>query len=271
MILPVGISFYTFQTLSYSIDVYKRKLPTCRSALDFAVFVSFFPQLVAGPIVRASDFLPQLENPNPMRFRSVDFFLILRGLFKKVIIADNVSVFADTVLSNPEPWSSVGDLDRCDLFLHPDLLRLLGILRYGDRHRIHAGLQTAAQLQPSLLRAQPARVLASVAHLALGVAARLPLYPARRQPGLGVHGLPKPGADDADRWPLARCELEFRALGWLCTDWCWSSTGCTWASASGEATPLRRACGHACYRSRCFNTGCCSPGFRSASSIRARC
>ncbi|NOX57293.1 MAG: MBOAT family protein, partial [Planctomycetes bacterium] len=93
IILPVGISFYTFQTLSYTIDVYRGRLAPTRNLLDFAVFVAFFPQLVAGPIVRAIDFLPQIAAPR--RFRLQQFYtgsyLIFWGLFKKIVIADNLA------------------------------------------------------------------------------------------------------------------------------------------------------------------------------------
>lgn len=99
IILPVGISFYTFQTLSYTIDVYRGRLKACNSVLDFALFVSFFPQLVAGPIVRASDFLPQLETNTKLSVER--FFLGFRqftiGLFKKMFIADNLAGFVDAV------------------------------------------------------------------------------------------------------------------------------------------------------------------------------
>ncbi len=90
LILPVGISFYTFQTLSYTLDIYFRKAKPHHSALDFALFVGFFPQLVAGPIVRARDFLPQLaKNPLPKREDlSLGVYHVLSGLFKKVVIAD---------------------------------------------------------------------------------------------------------------------------------------------------------------------------------------
>jgi D-alanyl-lipoteichoic acid acyltransferase DltB (MBOAT superfamily) len=90
VVLPVGISFYTFQTLSYTIDVYRGHLQPTRSLLDFAVFVSFFPQLVAGPIVRAVDFLPQLEHPPRLDLARVGsgLFQILRGLTKKLLLAD---------------------------------------------------------------------------------------------------------------------------------------------------------------------------------------
>ena len=85
IVLPVGISFYTFQSMSYSIDVYRRRLETVPSFLDFGLFVSFFPQLVAGPIVRARDFLPQLERSH--RLADVDFrrqlLLFGSGFIKK--------------------------------------------------------------------------------------------------------------------------------------------------------------------------------------------
>ncbi len=90
VVLPVGISFYTFQTLSYTIDVYRQKIEPWHSFLDFALFVSFFPQLVAGPIVRASHFLPQCLTPRRATSREISWgaTLLLVGLFQKVILAD---------------------------------------------------------------------------------------------------------------------------------------------------------------------------------------
>jgi len=107
LILPVGISFYTFQTLSYTIDVYRRSIPATRNPLDFALFVAFFPQLVAGPIVRASVFLPQLRDRIRLSCDADTFFLILRGLAKKVLIADNVALFADAIFAQPGDWPSL--------------------------------------------------------------------------------------------------------------------------------------------------------------------
>ena len=104
--LPVGISFYTFQTLSYTIDVYRGRIPATRSPLDFALFVAFFPQLVAGPIVRAADFLPQLKQQIQLRFDAASFWLIAKGLFKKAIVADNLAPFVDAVFQDPEAWPS---------------------------------------------------------------------------------------------------------------------------------------------------------------------
>jgi D-alanyl-lipoteichoic acid acyltransferase DltB (MBOAT superfamily) len=105
IILPVGISFYTFQTLSYTIDLYRRKIPTERSLLNFATFVAFFPQLVAGPIERASNLLPQFRTPRaagPSGFSS-GLFLIGWGLVEKVVIADNAAKVADALFAAPDP------------------------------------------------------------------------------------------------------------------------------------------------------------------------
>ena len=104
IILPLGISFYTFQSMSYSIDIYRRKYEPTRRLLDFALFVTFFPQLVAGPIVRADHFLPQCERaPEPLPHRwNVGLCLIVWGLFKKVAIADNLGPVADLVFAAPE-------------------------------------------------------------------------------------------------------------------------------------------------------------------------
>src|SRR3954468_10609695 len=101
--LPIGISFFTFKTLSYTIDVYRRELPACRSPWRYALFVSFFPELVAGPIVRASIFLPQLERKldwSWRRFRP-GMEMILLGLTKKLVIANRLAVFADPCFGSP--------------------------------------------------------------------------------------------------------------------------------------------------------------------------
>lgn len=90
VILPVGISFYTFQTMSYTIDVYRRKFAPSRSFIDYALYVTFFPQLVAGPIVRADEFLPQCEEPRKGTREQISWGLVLLavGLFSKIVLAD---------------------------------------------------------------------------------------------------------------------------------------------------------------------------------------
>ncbi|MCB9507585.1 MAG: MBOAT family protein [Myxococcales bacterium] len=110
ILLPVGISFYTFQTLSYTIDVYRRQLEPAESLLDFALFVSFFPQLVAGPIERASTFLPQVQRPRILRAGELvaGVHLITWGLFKKVALADNAAVYADAAFNDMSHASGLG-------------------------------------------------------------------------------------------------------------------------------------------------------------------
>ena len=111
--LPVGISFFTFQSLSYTIDVYRHNLKPLNSLLDYAFYVSFFPQLVAGPIVRAKDFIPQIRQPlfvsREMFGQGV--FFIISGLFKKAVISDYISVnFVERIFDNPGLYSGLENL-----------------------------------------------------------------------------------------------------------------------------------------------------------------
>jgi alginate O-acetyltransferase complex protein AlgI len=108
IILPVGISFYTFQTLSYSIDVYRRKLEPTIDFIAFSAFVSFFPQLVAGPIERATNLLPQFNKKRTFNYdqASQGLYLIIWGLFKKVVIADSCALYANSIFSDYESMNS---------------------------------------------------------------------------------------------------------------------------------------------------------------------
>jgi len=107
IILPVGISFYTFQTLSYTIDVYKRKLEPTKDFIAFSAFVSFFPQLVAGPIERATNLLPQFYKKRHFDYsKAVDGMRqILWGLFKKMVIADNCAQYVNMIFNNSSEYS----------------------------------------------------------------------------------------------------------------------------------------------------------------------
>lgn len=109
IILPVGISFYTFQALSYMIDVYRKEIPVMKNFVKFALYIAFFPQLVAGPIVKAKEFLPQLEETRKISLRRLNdgLQIFLFGMFKKVVIADHLSVFVDDVFRVPTAYSSV--------------------------------------------------------------------------------------------------------------------------------------------------------------------
>ena len=104
IILPVGISFYLFQVISYTVDVYRGHVKPVNNLLDFGFYVSFFPQLVAGPIVRANEFIPQLYRPFRLskRLAGLAFFWILNGLIKKIVLSDYLAVnFIDRVFDNP--------------------------------------------------------------------------------------------------------------------------------------------------------------------------
>ncbi|MGD1864655.1 MAG: MBOAT family O-acyltransferase [Phormidesmis sp.] len=109
VVLPVGISFYTFQTLSYSLDIYAGRLQPRKSLLDLATFVAFFPQLVAGPIVRASDFLPQLESARQFSQINVRacLTLFLVGFFKKACVSDNLAPIVDRYFAEPSAFDAV--------------------------------------------------------------------------------------------------------------------------------------------------------------------
>ncbi len=113
IILPVGISFYIFQVISYTADVYARRIQPVRNVLDFGFYVSFFPQLVAGPIVRASEFIPQLYKPFFLSRRQfgVAVFWIINGLIKKIVLSDYLAVnFIDRVFENPLLFSGFENL-----------------------------------------------------------------------------------------------------------------------------------------------------------------
>lgn len=106
--LPVGISFFTFQTMSYTIDLYRERIDVCLSLKKFMLFVAFFPQLVAGPIVRASDFLPQLDKKIKLKWDDLKIGsqIFLGGAIQKALIADNLSVFVDPVFADPGLFSA---------------------------------------------------------------------------------------------------------------------------------------------------------------------
>lgn len=110
LLLPVGISFYTFQTMSYTIDVYNRKNKPYEDFLSFSCYAAFFPQLVAGPIVRADHFEKEIEkvlSPSSMRIR-LGLTLIVYGLAKKLIIADNMAIHVNTIFDDVEGLTNIG-------------------------------------------------------------------------------------------------------------------------------------------------------------------
>ncbi|MDQ3099773.1 MAG: MBOAT family protein, partial [Bacteroidota bacterium] len=113
ILLPVGISFFTFQTISYAVDVYRGHIKPVRNILDFGFYVSFFPQLVAGPIVRAAEFIPQLYEDFKLTRQQfgIAIFWILNGLAKKMLIGDYIAVnFIDRVFADPLRYTGFENL-----------------------------------------------------------------------------------------------------------------------------------------------------------------
>lgn len=112
IILPVGISFYTFQSISYVVDVYKKRIRPTRSWLDYLFFLSFFPALVAGPIVRADYFLPQIEKNKPATYNDIwgGLWLVIVGMVKKALIADYIAQYNDLIFNDPSLYTGVQTL-----------------------------------------------------------------------------------------------------------------------------------------------------------------
>jgi alginate O-acetyltransferase complex protein AlgI len=118
IILPVGVSFFTFQSLSYTIDVYRREIPAVRNMRDYILFAAFFPQLVAGPIVRPKYFVPQLESKRTVTLEDVKsaLYLFVLGYIKKACIADNISPFVDKVFNHPAHYSGLASITATWLY-----------------------------------------------------------------------------------------------------------------------------------------------------------
>jgi D-alanyl-lipoteichoic acid acyltransferase DltB (MBOAT superfamily) len=180
IILPVGISFYTFQALSYSIDVYRKKIEPTRDIVAFFAYVAFFPQLVAGPIERATNLLPQFLQKRTFKYeQGIDGMRqILWGLFKKIVIADNCAMYVDQVWSTYDRYPERKHLAIGSHPLYvPDIWRFLRLLGYRYRYSETLWYQTDAELQQSLFQPGYCGVLEKVASLAYLMVPRLRLYP----------------------------------------------------------------------------------------------
>ncbi len=135
ILLPVGISFYTFHSLSYTLDIYRGVLQPTRSLRDFVLAVSFFPQLVAGPIVRAGDFLPQLVRPPRLRIGQFMWGLLLMtlGLFEKIVLADTMLAgSADRIFGYAGPLVAL----ECHRFRWSDIFRFRRLFHVRDRRGV---------------------------------------------------------------------------------------------------------------------------------------
>ena len=192
IVLPVGISFYTFQSISYVVDVYKGKLAPTRTWLDYIFFLSFFPALVAGPIVRADYFLPQLEKNEPPTSADIwgGLWLVMVGVIKKALIADYIAQYNDLIFNQPELYTGVQTL--------------MGVLGY--TMQIYCDFSGYSDMAIGI-------VLSAVAYFAVLVAQGLSLYSSRRKPKGNVPHISQQFPDDADRRPVAWRGMEIRVLG----------------------------------------------------------
>ena len=173
--LPIGISFYTFQSMSYAIDVYRGDARPLRNPIDFACFVAVFPHQLAGPIIRYWSIADQFRarSLTYTKFaRGAAFFCL--GLSKKIILANSMAHVADTAFNAGSLQAAAAWYGVVGLRL-PDLLRFLRLFRHGGRHGADARFPVHQEFQRSLPRRQHHRLLAAVAHRPVDLAARLPL------------------------------------------------------------------------------------------------
>ena len=176
--VPLGISFFTFQSLSYIVDVYRRQMRPTSNLLDLAFFVSFFPTLLSGPILRARTFLPQLRQPLVVtrKMFGTGLWFIMMGLFKKAVISDYIGEnFVNRIFDNPSLYTGLENLMGVYGYALK-LLRLLRLRRHRHWYRPLDGLPDSRQLPRPLQGRQYYRLLAPLAYLPLHLASRLPLY-----------------------------------------------------------------------------------------------
>lgn len=235
ILLPIGISFYTFESISYIIDVYRGDTPATHNLIDFAAFVAIFPHLIAGPVLRFKDLVDQFNH----RTHTVDKFAegctrFMQGFVKKVFIADTLAALADHCFALQNPTTGDAWLGALAYTAQP-LLRLLRLQRHGHRPRPDDGLPLHGELQPALHQPVDHRVLAALAHQPVDLAARLPLHQPGRQPRQHLPDLPQPVPDHAPRRPVARRQLHLHHLGRLARHVAGDRAG-------PRSEPLRRAC-----------------------------
>ncbi len=270
IVLPLGISFYTFMAMAYVVDVYRDEMPPVTSLVDYALFVAYFPHLVAGPILRAPALMPQFAAPRVGP---------ARGSRHRQLADRDRPLQEDRHRRQPVADGRCGlrsglsgrrrrRADR-DLRLRPaDLRRLRRLLGHGARHLAVVRHRAERQLPLPLRRHQPARVLAALAHQPVDVVARLSLQAARRQPRRRLGHQPQPADHDGARRPVARRRLVVRPVGRLP------------GAVAGRASRLRSVARHARARltprlasargsSPCTwsaTAGCCSGPARSSRS-----
>ena len=225
IVLPMGISFYTFQAAAYTIDVYRGELKPSRSYVRFSLFITFFPQLVAGPIERSRNLIRQFDSKNRFRMRNVltGLEMMTVGFFKKVVIADRIAVGVNTVFNNPGSYSGLYYILAvfmftvqiyCDFSGYSDIARgAAKVLGFRQTHGVFA----AGQLFPSLCSSFHDRILEKVAHIAFHMVYGLYLYTSwRKQEGKACQ-IPQPVYYIYGKRPVAWGGLHICYMG--CPAW----------------------------------------------------
>ena len=222
VLLPVGISFYTFQSMCYTIDVFQKKLEPVKNFLHFATFTVFFPSLVAGPITKAQQLIPQLQARPRLTAELVGngTFLIVKGLVKKIVFADFLALnLVDRVFDNPQAFTSVETLIGlygytlqiyCDFSGYTDVARGSAML---------LGIELPENFNRPYMATKSRAVLATLAHDPEFVAAQLRLLPSWRFTLFNRPDILEPLADTLPHRHLAWGRLDVRGLrnhSWQC-------------------------------------------------------
>ena len=215
IVLPIGISFYTFNSMSYTIDIFRRRIEPTRNVLEYTTFVSLFPHLIAGPIVRFTDLAGQLRRLTPRltsRHAALGVFFLSCGLVKKLVIADQLHPYVSRLLRPRPPWLPHG-LGGRDRLLAAVVLRLLRLLRHGRRARLAARLPFPAELQLTVQGGEHLRLLATLAHEPVLVVSGLPVHPPRRLTPRSPADRPEPVRRHVPGRALARSRLDLVVWG----------------------------------------------------------
>ena len=183
ILLPVGISFFTFQSMSYSIDIYNRRIKVEKDFLRFATFVSFFPQLVAGPIVRAKKFLPQLANIQTFKWNN--FFLgtelVIYGFFLKLCVADRLGIVVDPTYLAPNDYGGFIHLIISIIFSFQIYTDFAGYSLIAIGLGRIMGFNFGVNFRRPYLAHSFSRFLEKMAYIAFNLAQRLLIYSFRRK------------------------------------------------------------------------------------------
>ena len=216
LLLPVGISFYTFQTLSYVVDVYRDDVPAEKHFGKYATFVSFFPQLVAGPIERSASLLPQIHKKHEIDLENMYYGirLIVWGLFKKMVVADNLAVFVDQVYGDIYNFSGGPILIATVFFSVQIYCDFLGIFRYCKGLRQTVRNRINGELQEPVFCNQRQGFLGTMAYFPFQLVQGLSIYSTGRQQGRQIQKLHQCHGYISGERTLARRKLELCYLGW---------------------------------------------------------